>query len=65
MARRYFYLPNWLYETLPFLYVSVGTVSFLELDELLGQICSLLLVSSGLTIWLIRTRYRLRYPSYD
>jgi hypothetical protein len=64
MARRFFFFPRWIYETLPFLYVAFGIIAFLKLDERLGQVCSLLLVSAGVTIWVIRTRYRLKYPSY-
>lgn len=51
-------LSHWLYETLPFLYTAVGLLSFLRLDSLLGRISSILLISAGVMIWIIRHEAR-------
>jgi hypothetical protein len=51
-------LPNWLYEPLPFLYVAAGAFALWRLDDVVGELSGLLLISAGLVIANMRHEYR-------
>ena len=51
-------LPVWLYEPLPYLYTCAGTGALWRLDDMLGEISGLLLISAGLVIASMRREYR-------
>ncbi len=51
-------LPNWLYEPLPFLYVAAGALALWRLDDVVGELSGLLLISAGLVIANMRHEYR-------
>lgn len=51
-------LPVWLYEPLPYLYTCAGAVALWRLDDTLGEISGLLLISAGLVIASMRRDYR-------
>ena len=50
--------PNWLYETLPYLYVLAGVLSMLALQNTLSILSGLMLISAGLVIAVMRRRHR-------
>ena len=51
-------LPNWLYEPLPYVYVSVGAAATLGMESIMGVISGILLMSAGIYIWYLRYDYR-------
>jgi len=51
-------LPNWLYEPLPYLYMAVGAFVAWQLDEVIGELSGLLLISAGLVVANMRHEYR-------
>lgn len=51
-------IPIWIYEPLPYLYTLMGVIATFVLDELVGKLSGLLLVSAGLVVWNLRFTYR-------
>lgn len=53
--------PRWLYEALPYLYVSGGTLTLVGVRNWAAALSSLLLMSAGGVIWKMRRDYRLQH----
>lgn len=51
-------VPHAIYEALPFCYIACGATAALGVDELLGRVCGVMLVTAGLAILKMRARYR-------
>ena len=51
-------LPTWLYESLPYIYAAAGVVALWRLDDVIGEISGLLLISAGLVVANMRHEYR-------
>jgi hypothetical protein len=51
-------LPTWLYESLPYIYAGAGAVALWRLDDVIGEISGLLLISAGLVVANMRHEYR-------
>lgn len=51
-------LPNWLYEPLPYVYVSVGAAATLGTDSIMGVLSGILLMSAGIYVWYLRFEHR-------
>jgi hypothetical protein len=51
-------LPNWLYEPLPYVYVSTGALATLGMDSIMGVLSGILLMSAGIYIWYLRFEHR-------
>ncbi|MFZ5483563.1 MAG: bacteriohemerythrin [Pseudomonadota bacterium] len=51
-------LPEWLYQPLPFIYLTGGGVVGYALPNLIGWISAAMLVSAGVVVWTLRVRYR-------
>lgn len=54
----YGYKPDWLYESLPYVYVAAGTVCALLTANPIGIVSGLLLISAGAIVWHLRRSYR-------
>lgn len=52
--------PDWLYESLPYLYAAAGLIVALVLPGWAAKFSGLLLISAGITVWKIRRDYRQR-----
>lgn len=50
--------PDWLYELLPYLYLTAGLATAFLLGHPIGVISGLLLASAGLVVWHMRRSYR-------
>lgn len=50
------YLPDWLYELLPYAYLLSGIITWMVLPN--GWLSSLLLIAAGAIIWFQRRQYR-------
>jgi hypothetical protein len=55
---KYKMLPRRLYELLPFLYISTGMVSVVLVDSTIVLISSMLLIITGVFIFLLRRNFR-------
>lgn len=55
-----FTLPDWIYEGLPYFYVTIGALSALALRNLIGIVSGLILISAGVVIWNMRRSFRSR-----
>ncbi len=49
-----------VYESLPYIYLTVGLGALLGVDALFGQICGVLLIVVGIYILRMRAQYRKR-----
>jgi hypothetical protein len=52
------WLPNWLYELLPYLYAVAGFATASYLDTPVGYVSGFLLLLTACLIWLMRRDYR-------
>lgn len=50
--------PDWLYESLPFLYLAAGMLTMFVLGNAIGVFSGLMLVSAGLFVGVLRLKYR-------
>jgi uncharacterized iron-regulated membrane protein len=57
------WLPDWLYEPLPFIYVGGGLLAMATFEDALGVVAGVLLSLSGIATWLVRRRHRLQRPA--
>jgi hemerythrin-like metal-binding protein len=55
-------MPGWIYESLPYLYVVVGALVAVELDNFWGIFGGLALLSAGIMVGWIRWRHRKAPP---
>lgn len=55
-----FTLPDWLYESLPYLYAVVGVASAIFVRNAIAFVSGLVLVSAGVVIWNLRRQWRAR-----
>ena len=53
-----FYIPHWLYERLPYLYVAVGIFALANLEHRIGALSGGLLILIGAYVWFIRRTNR-------
>ena len=53
-----FYIPHWLYERLPYLYVAVGIFTLANLEHRIGVLSGGLLILIGVYIWFMRRTSR-------
>lgn len=51
-------MPEWLYRSLPYLYIASGLLVLFGLGNAIGVFSGLMLVSAGVIVWRSRTRYR-------
>jgi hypothetical protein len=51
-------LPYRLYESLPYLYMLLGVVVLLWLDNVLAAFSALLLITAGALVWILRSDHR-------
>ena len=58
LTKRLLYYPDWLYNSLPYIYFGVGFLTMMLLRDLLGLVCGLVLMSAGAAVWTLRYRYR-------
>lgn len=54
------WLPDWLYESLPYLCIGGGTLALYALPGILAQLSGVLLVLIGITIMYLRWAHRTR-----
>ena len=52
------WLPDWLYEPLPYAYAIAGLITIIVLRNAMAVFSGLALISAGGTIWTMRRRYR-------
>ena len=52
------WLPDWIYELLPYLYASAGVVTIIYFETSLGYASGILLNFTAGIIWLMRRDYR-------
>lgn len=52
------YLPEQLYEALPFIYLGSGLLTMIMLPNFAGFLSGAMLISAGATVWRLRYRYR-------
>ena len=52
------WLPDWLYETSPYICTTTGAVALKGFDSLLGYASGTLLLFTGCIIWVLRWNYR-------
>jgi hypothetical protein len=52
------WLPGWLYEALPYLYVGGGLVIAATFEVAWGVLAGLLLVAAGVVVWFVRRSAR-------
>lgn len=50
--------PQPIYEALPYLYVAGGVFAIVGLETIGGKFCGFLLVTAGVIIYQVRSRYR-------
>ncbi|MDD5366379.1 MAG: hypothetical protein PHR30_13655 [Gallionellaceae bacterium] len=51
-------MPEWLYRSLPFLYIASGLLVMFSLGNAVAIFSGLMLVSAGVIVWRARVRYR-------
>ena len=56
------WLPDWLYKSLPFLYVIAGSITMTHFDAVTGYISGLLLIFTGGVVIMMRLDYRQKKP---
>ena len=54
----FFWLPDWLYEAMPFVYVLGGLLAIVTFDCVVGRSSGLLFSIAGISILVIRWRHR-------
>jgi hypothetical protein len=52
------FLPDWVYRSLPFMYVMAGLIVASKMDHAFGVGAGVLLVATGLYVWKMRYEYR-------
>lgn len=52
------WLPDWLYEILPFVYLIAGTVAIIQINTFIGYVVGALLLFAALMIFKMRIDYR-------
>jgi hypothetical protein len=59
-----FYKPNWLYESLPYLYIAAGVLTVTSLEHPAALFSSFLLFMSGILVWHMRrtNRRKIKFP---
>jgi hypothetical protein len=59
-----FYKPNWLYESLPYLYIAAGVLTIAFLEHRAALFSSFLLIMAGVLVWHMRrtNRRKIKYP---
>ena len=57
-AQFQFHKPAWLYESLPFLYLSAGALALTELDGGVGGFSGALLILAGGCVLVMRRNFR-------
>lgn len=45
-----FYLPTWLYEILPYVYIVVGALALIGVDITVGRLSGILLLTAAIVI---------------
>lgn len=53
-----FYLPKWIYEAAPFIYLIAGGAAMFGMDSRLGRLSGLLLISAAIMIIVLRQQLR-------
>ena len=56
----HYYKPNWLYQSLPYLYVAAGLAAIYLVPNRLGVVSGSLFIFSGVYVWVIRQLERRR-----
>lgn len=51
-------LPTRIYESLPYVYMLIGVVVLMWLDNLLAAFSALLLITAGALVWILRSDHR-------
>lgn len=51
-------MPQWLYASLPYLYVIGGIGCLVSLETVFGTLSGALLIAAGLLVWLMRRQGR-------
>jgi hemerythrin-like metal-binding protein len=52
------YIPDWIYETLPYLYIGSGSLSIIALKNAIAIFSGLILIFTGIAVWVMRKQYR-------
>lgn len=53
-----YHTPDWLYESLPYLYLTSGALAIYATHNALGAFCGSLLIMAALAVWQMRRVYR-------
>lgn len=57
--------PDWLYNSLAYVYVGAGVLTVVLLPNIMGAASGVLLVLAGATVWTLRYRYRKEFTHYE
>lgn len=55
--------PQWLYESLPYIYIATGVLTFLHLRNVIAFLSGCMLITAGAMVWSIRHKYRKEPPA--